>query len=109
MLTGNFRHKLCNKQKTASKKTGILPISRRDIREFVAGLEQRGEPPWTMDADRKPLCERTIRNYMVAADEIIAEDHRQQIPNHIQKQANLDGKRAIAAADHRAKGSPVLC
>lgn len=39
-----------------------------DIRRYVSEKEVLGEVPWTMDADRKPLSERTIQRYMTDAD-----------------------------------------
>ena len=43
-----------------------------NVCRYVSEKEQAGEQPWTMDADRKPLCQRTIERYMAAADERIS-------------------------------------
>jgi hypothetical protein len=49
-----------------------------NIRDFVSAKEQAGEPPWTMDADQKPLSDSTIRRYIAAADERICEESLSQ-------------------------------
>ena len=39
-----------------------------DIGQYVADRERAGDPPWTINADQKPLSERTIRRYMVLTE-----------------------------------------
>jgi hypothetical protein len=43
-----------------------------DLCHYVSEKELAGEPPWTMDPDGKPLCERTIQRYMVEVNERIS-------------------------------------
>ncbi len=48
-----------------------------DVRRYVAEMEAKGEPPWKIEEDGKTLSERQIRNYVAAADKLIAESCRQ--------------------------------
>ena len=47
------------------------------MRRYVAEMEAKGKPPWTVPEGGKPLSERQIRNYVAAADKLIAESSRQ--------------------------------
>jgi hypothetical protein len=55
-----------------------------DVCHYVSEKEQADEQPWTMDHDRKPLCERTIQRYMVVVHERISAACRIQEENAVQ-------------------------
>jgi len=48
-----------------------------DVRRYVAEKEGSKEEPWTIAEGGKPLSERQIRNYVSAADKLIAASCRQ--------------------------------
>ena len=54
---------------------------------YVAEMEAKGEAPWKIGEDGKPLSERQIRNYVAAADKLIEESCRQSrkklLRNHL--------------------------
>jgi hypothetical protein len=76
-----------------------------DLRRYVAGKEQAGEPPWAIPSGGKPLSERQIRRYVEQADQLIEENCRTSrkklLRRHLAQRRQLFRK-AVAADDLRA-------
>lgn len=76
-----------------------------DLCQFVAEKEQAGEHPWTMGADNKPLCRRSIERYASKADDMIAEMcatvAKHSLSLHLARRESMYGK-AMKAGDLQA-------
>lgn len=74
-----------------------------DVRHFVAEKEAAGEQPWKIEEGCKPLSERRIREYVQAADKLIADScrvsRRQAIRLHKAKRRSLYA-RAVSSGDY---------
>jgi hypothetical protein len=80
---------------------GAVPFQ---IGPYVAEMEAKGEPPWTIPPDGKPLSRRQIRRYIRWAERLMAQacrtDTEKLLREHIARRLNLYS-RAINKGDDR--------
>jgi hypothetical protein len=75
-----------------------------DVRQYVAEKQRAGEAQWKIPPGGKPLSDRQIRNYVEAADKVIADSCRASRKHHLRRhlaQRRMLFARAVQARDLR--------